>query len=64
MMKLQTIYIHIKKNILRKMTNNKFEKELIKIAKILNCDEAKLIEELKELISYSNEEELIEFVHN
>ena len=46
------------------MTNKKFEKELIKIAKILNCDETKLIEELKELISYSNEEELIEFIHN
>ncbi len=46
------------------MTNKNFEKELIKIAKILNCDEVKLIEELKELISYSNEDELIEFIHN
>lgn len=43
---------------------NKIKENLKEIAKILNCDEKKLIDEIKTVIENSNEEMLLNFIQD
>lgn len=44
------------------MVNN-IEENLKEISKRLNCDEKKLIKDIKTMLQYSNEEMILEFIH-
>ena len=37
---------------------------LINIAKTLNCDKNKLIEEIQIMLQYTTHEDIIDFIHN
>ena len=40
------------------------ENNLKEIAKRLNCNEKKLINDIRTMLQYSNEEMILEFIHN